>query len=221
MNKPMLGLLIFNYHCVSKAGTFFLVITLLAGVGYLITGWNQFVLALVMMGLVMFPTTAITRMERKLGIWDRFLLTAPVTRGGLLASQYVGALITAFCAAVVVCVFVFAGNAIHVVVCTCLFDFCVGFHPSFIEFAPSFGMPFLITGVFFPLASTRFGRDRESAILFICQFAAFGLIIALPMLGERLAWSMSVVSIVTAAVSLGVFAASYPITRAMYRRMDF
>ena len=215
-NHPMRGLLIFSFHAASGNASLVLLASIALAVIYLITG-NQFFFSMMpLVGLLMFPMMVIASLASKDGKWERFQLTMPIRRGGLLGMQYLsvlGALIIAIALVVVtIALSIFLGNgALHG------HDFVTGLRNIMLVLA----MPFLMSGLCFPLASTRFGQDKGPAILTFCQFVAIGIILVAPWTSEQLGVSLHMIGALFLAASALLFIISYFITRMLYAKMDF
>jgi len=154
-------------------------------------------------------------MGDKDGKWERFQLTMPITRSDLLRMQYLGMTIAVIISVALVVVTIGAGVFLQGEI------FEDSFMTGIFMTLPSIALPFLMSGISLPLASSKIGRGREGGVLTLCQFAAIGIMLTTPWLVERFGVSLNVFGVLLVAASVLIFIISYFITRVMYARMDF
>jgi len=213
--KQMKGLLIFCFHAASGNVSLLLMGLLALSVIFLATGIAFFLNIFLIYAVTLFPMMVVTSMASNAGKWEQFQLTMPIRRHHLIQMQYTGLLFAIFVSAV----FVIGITGLGVILREVVFE--EGFVSALIGFIPSMSVPFLMMGVLFPLASSKIGKGRESGLMTICMLGAIGLTILLPQMEDWLGMSFNMVAVLFAAVSVCVFIVSYPITRALYGKMDF
>jgi len=215
--NPIKGLLIFTFFSVSKSLSTNLVICLLLAGGFLISGqvalYGMFTF-IATLGICM---SVIMGLASKEGKWERFQLTMPVSRSGLLLMQYMSVLLVAILGAFMLAIVIAIGTFMltHDVM------FNDGLVRALMDASYLPGMPLLMTGVCFPLASTKFGKDRGGSILTISMLVSAGIMVLVPQAGYRLGLPIDIISALVLAVSVAVFVVSYFITKAMYAKSDF
>jgi len=214
--NPMRGLLTFTIHAASGNASLVLLACLVLAVAFLVIGHAFFLNMFALAALVIFPMMVIASMGDKSGKWERFQLTLPIRRRNLLAVQYITVLFTAILGVILVVVTIGVGYVLGESV---LFD--DGIVALIAGMAPTLGMPFFMAGMFFMLASSKIGKGREAGLVSVCQFAAIGIILLAPWVGDRFDLSFHTLAIGILAVSALIFIVSYFITRVLYAKMDF
>ena len=213
---PMRGLLLCSFYTASGS-TILLLLALLALAGaFVVTGTVFFFNMSVIYATTVLPLQVITGMASNEGKWERFQLSMPIKRSDLIRVHYISLVLSG---AVVPLVLISALTAVGVVLYGDIFD--QGFAAAMITSVPAFGMPFLISGLCFPLACSKLGKGREGGILSICFFFAIGIMMLVPQMGDWFNLSFNMLAVLIAAVSVSIFLVSYPITRMMYNKMDF
>jgi len=216
-NNPLKGLLKFLFY--SASGNFLVIfpICILLSAIFLITGNSFFFMMLVITAMLTLPMMIITNMAAKDGKWERYQLTMPITRTHLLKMQYYGVLLISLIAALLVIATI--GISIALTPNQYLFEY--GFARAIIDSLFSLGMPLLMTGLTFPLATSKIGEERESSMLTISMFFTLGINILLPHIGNWVGLSTDMISVVAFAVSVLIFIISFFITRVLYNIKDF
>jgi len=215
-NHPMRGLLIFSLHAAGGNASFTLLASLALVVIYLITGNLFFSNMLAIIALVTVPMLVMWSLGSKDGQWERFQLTMPISRGGLLGVQYLSVLVSL----IIPIVLVIATTGLGIVLGhgeAHDHDFVTGLLNALLVLA----MPFLMCGLCFPIASSKIGKGREASVLTICQFVVIGILLIAPWASERLGVSLHMLGALFLAASVLLFIISYFITRKLYAKMDF
>ena len=215
--NPMRGLLTFLFYSASRNMSIVLVICILLAAAFLIFGSAGWFSLFIFIFVLNFPIVLIMSMASREGLWERFQLTMPVSRSDLIRMQYLGVVFPVIFAACVVVV------VIGIATVTNDDMFNDGFVNALVESAYYFGLPLLMAGTSFPLASSKLGKDKGEAILTISMLASGGMMMVAPQIGHWLGFdlSMAMVSVSILAVSIVVFVGSYFITKAMYAKSDF
>jgi len=217
--NPLKGLLMFSFYSASKNLSASLVICFLLAAGTLIS--NSAGLSAALFGMFLFvtmlniPMGVIMSMAAKEGKWERFQLTMPARRKDMICMQYLSVALTTICSTCMVVIVIGIATVTHD------YMFNYGFIHALVESIYLFGLPLLMTGMCFPLATSKFGQGREHVILTISMLVSVGIMIAMPQLGFRLDLSMEMLSVLILAVSVTIFVVSYPITKTMYAKTDF
>ncbi|MCL2843561.1 MAG: ABC-2 transporter permease, partial [Oscillospiraceae bacterium] len=196
--KPMKGLLIYSIHATSGNTSIVLFVALALAVVFLISGNAFFLNMLTLCALIIFPMLVMGALGA--GNWERFQLTMPIRRNTLIAVQYLSMVICAIIGVVLVAVTLGVGHALGVGE---MFD--NGIAEIVISIGPVLGMPFLMVGMVFPLASSKWGKERAVGILTISQFVAIGVTMLAPWAGERLGLSLQMIAILVVAISMLIF----------------
>jgi len=212
---PMKGLLAFSFHSASKSISTNLLISLVLAGGFLIVENAVLLAILVLILMLNLPMAIIMTLASKDGKWERYQLTMPIKRSDLLLMQYLSVLFATIVAAALLITVMGISTVLH----DELFDY--GFITIIINTAHSFGLPLLMTGVLFPLASSKIGAGREQSLLTVCMIAAMGVNVLVPNLGNMLGMSAEIFPVLIFAISVIIFIVSYYITRAMYAKMNF
>jgi len=213
--KPMKGLLIFCFHAASGNVSLLLLGMLALAVVFSVTGSVFFLNVFLIYAVTIFPMMVITSMASNAGKWEQFQLTMPITRRNLLQMQYLGVLSAIFVSAVFVAGITGLATILHEIV------FEEGFVSAMIGLIPTLSIPFLMVGVLFPLAVSKIGKERQGGLSTLCMLGAIGLVMLLPQVESWSGLSSNAIAILFATVSVFIFIVSYPITRALYARIDF
>jgi len=213
---PMKGLLLCSFYTASGNTVLLLLALLALGGVFVVTGQVFFFNMSVIYATTVLPMQVIIGMASNDGKWERFQLSMPIRRSDLIRVHYISLVLSG---TVVPLVLITALTGVGVVLHESTFD--QGFASAMINSVPAFGMPFLISGLCFPLASSKLGKGREGAILSICFFIAIGIMMIVPQMGDWFNLSFHMVAILIAGISALIFIVSYPITRKMYSKMDF
>jgi len=211
---PMRGLLTFSFHASLGNASLALLSSIVLLIVFLATGGVFFFNMLVIVSLLMVPMLVISSMGDKDGKWERFQLTMPIKRGDLLGMQYLSVVVSLLIPIALVIGAIGIGPLLH----EAPFDSAVS---GILATLPALGMPFLMSGLFFPLATTKIGKGKETGLLTTCQFIAIAVILLAPWASERLSISFYMVGALIAAVSALVFLISYFIARVTYAKLDF
>ena len=210
-NHPMRGLLVFAFHAASGNASFALLGSIALAAAYLVTGNFIFFSFFLLIAALTFPVLVVASLGSKDGKWERFQLTMPISRNGLLGIQYLSVLVSLIIPVVLVVVMVglrvFLGRG----------DFVTGLLDALLPLA----MPFLMSSLVFPIACTKIGQGKESGVLTTCQFIAIGILLGAPWVSERIGVSLHMMGALFLAASVLLFIISYFITRMFYAKMDF
>lgn len=214
--NPMRGLLCYFYYpAKGNIVIIFTAIIILAAVA-ITTGHELAYNAFVMIGIAGLPYTIILSMGGKsYPRWERFQLTMPVRRRHLIGSQYLCILLTS----IVGIPFVLLGTWLCFNYQEALFEYNLLI--ALVNILPVLGMPLILAGVLFPLASTKFGENKGEIFFGIGIAVAFGTNMLVGWVGNRLEWAVGIISIAAFAVAVVVFVASHYITSRIYAKMDF
>jgi len=212
---PMIGLLFFTFHATSRNLSVAYLLSLVVGAIFLVTGNPVLFLLFTFIVMLNVPMSIIMQMGSKDGKWERFQLTMPIRRGGLLGAQYLSILVAVVFSALLL----LAVIGISVVIHEDMFKY--GFTGALIEAAYSFGMPLLMTGLVFPLASSKIGQGREASVLSVCMLATMGISVFVPQASNWLGLSTNIITLALGAISVIVFIVSYFITRVLYAKIVF
>jgi len=213
---PIKGLLFCSFYTASGSLTLLLLALLVLSGAFVVTGAAFFFNISVIYATTVLPMQMIIGMASNDGKWERFQLSMPIRRSDLIRVHYISLVLVG---TIVPLVFITALTGVGVVLHESIFD--QGFASAMIGSVPAFGMPFLVSGLCFPLASSKLGKGREGAILSICFFFAIGIMMIVPQMQYWFNLSFNMIAILIAAISVLIFLVSYPITRAMYQKMDF
>ena len=212
--KPLKGLLLyFAYSAGWKMGILYLQV-LVWGVAYLIWGgiWLQMIFGI---NAIAGPTLVIaTGMGNKEIAWEKFQLSMPVRRRDLAMSQYLSVGLAPLIGVPVFILFAGLGSIWHET---------IPFTPLalFATLAPFLAMPYILSGLLFPLFSIPALENKQDGF-FSLFFLASAAIPQLIVLGaNHFDWRLEVSSSLTLLVSLVIFVGSYFITRRMYGKMNF
>ena len=210
--NPMKGLLICSFHATSGNTAIVLFVALVLAVIFLIVDNVFFFGMLTLCALIIFPMLVMGALGA--GNWERFQLTMPIRRHDLLVMQYLSMVICAIIGVILVAITIGVSYALGV---NSIFDDSI----LIIQTGSALGMPFLMAGVVFPLASSKLGKERAVGILTMSQFVAIGITMLAPWVGERSGLSFQMVALLIVAVSMLMFIVSYFVTRAQYAKLDF
>ena len=215
--NPTIGLLVYAFHSVSGNLAVGVAVCAALAVALLVTGEEVFFLLLAMATL-MGPSMMTLFSMASISKWECFQLTMPVTRGNLVSSQY----LQIFLSSLVGVAFLTVIAGIAMVVYSDLFAFFrFSYDTLNINLSEFWALPIMASGLMFPLASTRFGEKRETAIAIICFIAANMLINRIPQIGANLGFSAGIIWLLIIAVTLVIYIVSYFITRRLYAVRDF
>jgi len=212
--SPMKGLLRYSAYAASGNASITLFAAVALAVVFLATGNQFFFNMLVLCALIIFPMIVIGVMG--MGNWERFQLTMPVRRDTLLTMQYLSIILCAFIGVALVAITAGAGYALGI---SGLFD--DGMMELTLNTVPALGMPFLMAGVVFPLASTKRGQEMATGILTTSQFITIGVVMLTPWAASRFDVSLQVIGLWVVAMSMVAFVGSYFVTRMLYAKLDF
>ena len=213
-NNPMRGLLSFFYYSSRGNASILLLLCVALAIAALIT--NHHMINNVFSGVAIggLPYVIVIGMAQKnYSKWEQFQLTMPVRRCQLIGSQYL-------------CIFLASLVGIPLVVLVKILSFSLhdieyNLVTALLNHLLVLSMPLVMTGVLYPLASTKFGSNKGEIFFAIGLAAAIGYTWAMSWIGARLDWSVELTSVVALGAALVIFLGSYFITKDIYEKTDF
>jgi len=215
-NNPLKGLLMYSFYSSKGNLSIVLLIILAFGAGALISG-NNFVFDMFLFATIGgFPYIIIISMGGKdASLWEKFRVSMPVKRKNLVALFYLSVILATIAglligAVILGIIFVVHEDIMHNVI-----------KAAFGQLAYPIGVVLLMTGLVFPIGSTKFGQTRGEAFFTVCLLIAAGAMVFISALGNILYLPPVVTPLLTVGVGVVALAISYHITNGIYAKMDF
>ena len=213
-NNPMRGLLSFFYYSSRGNASILLLICVALAIASLIINNDFLTNAFAGVAIGGLPYVIIIGMAGKnYPKWERFQLTMPVRRSQLIGSQY----LCIFLASLVGLPFA----VLVKIISFSLYEFDYSLVAALFSHLTILAMPLVMAGVLFPIASTKFGKNKGEIFFAIGIVAAIGYTWALGWIGYRLDWSAELTSKIALGAALVIFIGSYLITKDIYEKTDF
>ena|GEM_PF-1498640 len=226
--SPMRGMLTFALFSASGNALYLLLGCAAAAIAFLITsnvlpeGLQVLLFNFAaLFGLLSFPLLVITSLGDKDGAWERFQLTMPIKRSDLLRVQYLAAMVAVVIGVALVVTTIFLSDLFGMTIFAEQMEMDNNFTAGIFTMLPTLAMPFLMSGLFFPLATTKLGKGKEAAIMNICQFFALAVMILAPFVANGFGLNFNTFGTAILAVSVVVFIVSYFISRRTYSKLDW
>jgi len=215
-NNPTKGLLMYSFYSSKGNLSIGLLIILAFGAGALISG-NNFVFDMFLLASIgIFPYLIMMAMGGKDALlWEKFRASMPVKRKNLVALFYLSVILATIAglligAVILGIIFIVHEDIMHNVI-----------KAAFGQLAYPLGVVLLMTGLVFPIGSTKFGASRGEVFFTICLLVAAGVILLVSALGNILYLPSVVMSLSMVGVGAVALVISYQITNRIYAKMDF
>lgn len=216
----MKGLLRNNFYAArSGAGTFSAFMALLGAFVTMVVS-QQLLLFYILLGIVGFPAIAAASIGKDyISKWGKYKLTTPVKRADIIKSYFIHQLLWLL----VGLLFAGAGMGLSWLLHGCPFDRSLD---AFLVFFVGMSISLFAGAIFFPLFYLG-GEERSGAFLVISLLCGIGIVMGLvTYLNFLFGPEMSDLQIllgggILLACSLMMFACSYPVTAAIFRRKEY
>jgi len=215
-NSPVKGLLKFSLQSSSGNFAIAMLVCLALGVALLVTG-NATVYTFFVTVTITFPPMFFMMGSAGGGNsskWERFRISMPVRRKDVIASNYLGVILTSLVGLPIFLVF----SGLSVFLHADLTDLITS--TALYEFTRFFCVALFTASIFYPLVNT-IGGNKGEGLLMVCMLGGVGFILGVSWIGGRAELSESFVSILTITVSIAIYLISFVATQKIYAKRDF
>ena len=217
----MKGLLKNNFYAVRSSAKTFSIFMLLLGAFVTVVVSQQLLLFYMLLGIIGFSINAIASMGKDyVSKWGKLAYaTAPVKRADIVKSYFINQLIWL----IVGMIFAGIGLGLSWLLHGCPFDRSID---AFMVFFTGISISLFAGAIFFPLFYLG-GEERNGAFLVISVLCAIGIVMGITtFINITFGPKMTTVQILLGAMmmlvcSLTVFALSYPVTTAIFKRKEY
>lgn len=216
----MKGLLINNFYAVRSSAKVFSIFMLLLGAFVTIVISQQLLLFYMLLGIIGFSINAIASMGKDyISKWGKYKLTSPVKRADIVKSYFISQLIWLLTGIIFAGIVMSASWLLH----GCPFDRSVD---AFMVLSTGISISLFAGAIFFPLFYLG-GEERNGAFLVISLLCAIGIVMGITtainiVFGSNMTtWHIILGALIMLTCSLLIFALSYPLTVAIFKRKEY
>ncbi|MCL2773049.1 MAG: ABC-2 transporter permease [Oscillospiraceae bacterium] len=221
-NKPIKGLILYNFYSASYnillIFAMFLLIGILLIAAEKITGnlyyYSSLYPAIILVGIGLFSWTFMLSSKKdSASKWNRFQLAMPIKRSDVITSKYLGQLMMMLVGIVLTAIFTGLFFGLHLLYWKDFVRYSFSYVPL------SIGIALVSCGLFYPITYTV-GENREEGFSVISMLVAGGINALILWIGHTANLSQIVNAIVCVAISAVIFVVSYAIAVKIYAKKD-
>lgn len=216
----MKGLLKNNFYAVRSSAKVFSIFMFLLGAFVIVVVSQQLLLFYMLLGMIGFSMNAIASMGKEyISKWGKYKLTTPVKRADIVKSYFIGQLIWL----IVGMIFAGIGMGLSWLLHGCPFGQSID---ALMMFSTGICISLFAGAVFFPLFYLG-GEERTGVYLTISLLCAVGITMGITTFADIVVvsgiavWRIIFKAAILLMCSLLVFALSYPLTVAIFRRREY